>query len=126
DLARVGQRLLHGRASDLVEGDAEGPVVVELEFVFQVPGDRLALAVGVGGQVNVAGLVRFALDLGKDFFCRPPFKRGSGTAALLVVLVLDDVGRDPALEIHAGNDFAGAAAAGQVADMTIAGQHPII
>ena len=64
DLARVLHRLVHRRPGDGVEGDA-GDLGVLLhrlaagEGLEEVPGDRLALAVGVGGEDELAvGLQR--------------------------------------------------------------------
>ena len=48
----VAEGLLDGALGDLVEGDAADPVVGELERLLEVPGDGLALAVGVGRQVD--------------------------------------------------------------------------
>ena len=92
DLARVGERLLHGRSRDLVERDAERAVVVELQLVLDVPGDRLALAVGVGRQVDAAGLGGFALQLGEDVLARLA-RSGRPCSSSSI---LDDVGRHPA------------------------------
>ncbi len=41
-------------------------VVVQTQGVLDVPGDGLALAVGVGRQEDVVGLGRLALQLGQD------------------------------------------------------------
>jgi hypothetical protein len=48
-----GQRRLFG---DFVELDALG--VLELEDLRQMPGDRFALAIGVGREVDLAGRFR--------------------------------------------------------------------
>ena len=56
DLAGVRQGVLHRRARDLVEGDAEGALVVQAQLVLDVPGDGLALAVGVGRQEDAVRL----------------------------------------------------------------------
>ena len=59
DLARVLHRLVHRRLGDCVEGDA-GDLGVLLhrlaagQGLKEVPGDRLALAVGVGGEDELA------------------------------------------------------------------------
>ena len=55
DLARLGERGLDRALGDLVEDHAVG--VVELERLGDVPGDRLALAVGVGGEQRAVGLL---------------------------------------------------------------------
>ena len=54
DRADVAERLLDGPLGDLVEGHPADPVVGQVEGLLEVPGDRLALAVGVGRQVDHA------------------------------------------------------------------------
>ena len=67
-VARVAHRLEHGAPGDLVEHhpldvDAVDRAAV-LERGEQVPGDRLALAVRVGRQVEVVGVLERLRDLG--------------------------------------------------------------
>ena len=64
DRADVAERLLDGPLGDLVEHDAADPLVGQVEHLLEVPGDRLALAVGVGRQVDDVGLGGLALQLG--------------------------------------------------------------
>ena len=58
DLARVFQRLFDRLGGDLVEFDTVFLVFVQSEHRLQVPGDRLALAVGVGCEIDVIRLFR--------------------------------------------------------------------
>ena len=118
DLAGVGHRGLDGGPRDLVEGDAERRLVLEAQRLLDVPGDGLALAVGVGRQEDAVGLVRLLLQLGEDVLGRAP------ALALAVLALDDDVGGHPAgLDIDAGDDLALFAAARQVADVAVARQH---
>ena len=55
DLARVGERLLDRRLGDLVEGDPERLLGRDVGGLGDVPGDRLAFAVEVGGEVDLVG-----------------------------------------------------------------------
>ena len=68
DLARVGDGLGDDAAGDLVEGHAAGLVVRELEQLLDVPGDRLALAVRVGCEIDglrpVGGLLELLDEVG--------------------------------------------------------------
>ena len=64
DLARVGERLLDRRLGDLVEGDPERLVVGHVGGLGDVPGDRLALAVEVGGEIDLVGALGGLLDVG--------------------------------------------------------------
>ncbi len=52
---RVLERLLHRALGDLVEGQPLDRLFGRLEHRSQVPGDRLALAVGIGREVNALG-----------------------------------------------------------------------
>ncbi len=70
DLARVAHRLLHGLFRHRVEHDAVDALVLQellvLEDFVNVPGYRLALAVGVGGQNHAVGVLDRHADLGKS------------------------------------------------------------
>ena len=59
----VAERILDGPLGDLVEGDAADPVVGQVEGLLQVPGDGFAFAVGVGREIDHAGLRRGSLEL---------------------------------------------------------------
>ena len=68
--------LLDGTLGDLVESDAADAVVGQVEGLLQVPGDGFAFAVGVGGQIDDAGLGRGSLELAdRIFFGRHNFVR---------------------------------------------------
>ena len=58
DLPRVLQRLRDGFGRNFVEFDAVLSVPVQPQHRLQVPGDRLALAVGVGRKIDAVGLLR--------------------------------------------------------------------
>ena len=64
DGRRLSEGFLNGSLGDLVKGDAVRLLVLETQGFFKVPGDRLALAVGVGGQVNGRRLGRLLLEGG--------------------------------------------------------------
>src|SRR5262249_50104428 len=64
DLAGMLERVHHGVARDFVELDA--PRIFDAERLDQVPGNRLPLAVGVGGEVNVAAVLGGALQVVND------------------------------------------------------------
>ena len=59
DLAGVGKGLVDGALGDLVEDHAMNGLLLDdrVQGGAQVPGDGLALAVGVGGQVDLVGLL---------------------------------------------------------------------
>ncbi|OPZ01303.1 MAG: hypothetical protein BWZ09_02745 [Alphaproteobacteria bacterium ADurb.BinA305] len=61
EAARVLQRVAHGARRDLVELDAQR--VLQAERLLQVPGDRLALPVRVGRQVDAVGLLHGAAQV---------------------------------------------------------------
>ena len=63
DLARVGERLADGRFGDLVEGDPPRLVRGDVGRLGDVPGDRLAFAVEVGGEEDlVRALAAFSMS----------------------------------------------------------------
>ena len=66
DLARVRHRLAHRVPGDLVERDAPDRPVPERAFVTEpgehLPGDRLALAVGIGGEHQRVGIAQRRRD----------------------------------------------------------------
>ena len=100
NLARLVYALRDDLLRNLVEGDAAGPLVGQLQKLLEVPGDGLALAVRVGREVDHVRL-------------------GGALAQLLddVLLALDGdiVRREAVLQVHAH------CALGQVAQMAHAG-----
>src|SRR6266550_299333 len=50
DVERVGERLRHGVLGDLVEQDAADAAILAVQLGGDVPRDRFAFAVGVGGD----------------------------------------------------------------------------
>ena len=104
DLARVLQGARDGGGRNFVEFDAV-LAVFELQHVFQMPGDRLPLAVRVGREIDVVrlgGLVGEALD------------------DLLLVRIDDVGGFEVVFDIHAQPLF------GQVADVAARGVHAVL
>ena len=67
DLARMAHRILHRLLGDGVEDDAIDALVLEqllaLQDLVDVPGDRLALAVGVGREDDAVGALDGAADV---------------------------------------------------------------
>jgi hypothetical protein len=63
DLARVGDGLEDRLLGDLVEDHPVDRDALRLELVEEVPGDRLALAVLVGGEVELVGVLEQVLSL---------------------------------------------------------------
>ncbi len=99
------ERGLHRRLGDLVEPDAESAVLRQVQLVGDVPGDRLALAVGVAGEQYAVGLRGLALHLGENVGRCPPL----ATAAWAVVLaaVVHDVAEFPPVgDVDAGDGVA--------------------
>ena len=83
--ARVVERLFDGILGDFVEDDAPDGHL-RLEHLRQVPADRFTLAVGVGGQQQLRGILHRSLQV-RD---------------LLLLVVRDDVvGREVAVDVHA-------------------------
>ena len=56
DIARVGNALLHDLFRDLVKGNTAGLLVGDLQKLLEMPADRFALAVRVGGKIHRSGL----------------------------------------------------------------------
>jgi len=85
DGARLAERLEDRGARDLVELDALGLGWLHPEQLRQVPCDRLAFPVKVGGEPDLAGLLREALEV----------------VDLRLAVVADDVlGLEPMVEVH--------------------------
>ena len=64
----LAECILHGAFGDFVESDASHPIIAEFESLLQVPGDGLALAVGVGRQIDDVGPGRLALQVAHGVF----------------------------------------------------------
>src|SRR5262249_53668446 len=115
DLAGRLQGVLDGGAGDLVEGNTEGAGLVEVEHLGDVPGDGLALAVGVGGEVDGVDPVGLAFEFGDDLL---------GPLAATALAFDEDVGGLPtALDVNASQFLALLAFDGQVANVAVAGPH---
>ncbi len=63
DIAGMGKGLSDGALGDLVEDHAASLLPGDARRSHEVPGDGLALTVGVGGQVDLFGLLHFSLEL---------------------------------------------------------------
>ena len=68
DGAGMGHALLHALFGDLVKGHAVGLVGVQPQNVGQMPADRLAFAVRVGGEKDAVGVLGLALELLDELF----------------------------------------------------------
>ncbi|CAH0312433.1 hypothetical protein ROS9278_04991 [Roseomonas sp. CECT 9278] len=68
EVARMLHRILHGALGDLVEGDALDILALQRaalpQHVLHVPGNRLAFAIGVGGEPQPLGPLQRGRDLG--------------------------------------------------------------
>ena len=109
DLARIGERLADRRLGDLAEGDPAGLAGRHVRRLGHVPGDRLALAIEVGGEEDGVGALGRLLDIGD---------------------LLAPVGRDHVLrgevvvDVHA--ELALAGILGQVADVAVRGEDAVV
>ena len=115
--AGVGDRLGDGRRGDLVEDHAVGGHL-GFEFLQQVPGDGLALAVTIGGQEEFVGDLEFLFQL--------PQRRllvGGHDVEGGEVVVDVDAGARPFESLVPGGHLGGAG--GQVADVTAARLHHV-
>ena len=108
-LERGGDRLL----GDLVEDHPLGRDL-RLELLQQVPRDRLALAVTVGGQEELVGVLQFVLELAHDGLLV-----GLHDVEWLEVIVDVDTGTRPLLALVLGGDLGRAGR--QVAHVTDGG-----
>ncbi len=70
ELQRRLDGLLDGLLGDLVEEDARGGHLALLELLEDVPGDGLALAVGVGGEEDAVDALGRRLELGDHLLLR--------------------------------------------------------
>ena len=102
--AGAGKCTLHGRLGDLVERHAPSLGVGQGQRLLQVPGDGLAFAVRVGGEIDRLGRRGLLLQPGQQF----------------LAVLQDAVGRHPAVF-----DVDAEAALGQVADMALA-RHDVV
>src|SRR5256712_6093823 len=66
DAPGLGERAPHRALGDLVERDAIDVVLADVELLGQVPADRLALAVGIRGDVEGVGVRGRLLQLVED------------------------------------------------------------
>jgi hypothetical protein len=105
DVAGVGEGPPDGVGGDLGEGDPAGRAGGQLGRLGDVPGDRLALPVGVGGEEHLVGRLGGLADAGDDLL------------ALLGHLVGD---RDAAVDVH------GKVRLGQVTDVAHGGDHVVV
>ena len=109
DVARVGERLADGGLGDLAERHPAGLVRGDVGRLGHVPGDGLALAIEVGGEVDGVGALGGLLDV----------------VDLLAAVVADDVlGREVVVDVDA--ELALARILGQVADVAIGGEHAVV
>ena len=105
DGAGMGHALLHALFGDLVKGHAVGFVGVQPQNVGQMPADRLAFAVRVGGEKDAVGVLGLALELLDELF---------------LALDADVLGRVVVFDINA--QLGG----GQVADVAHAGRDLVV
>ena len=68
ELLRIGDRFLHRFLGDLVDQHAMHVLVIFRDLTGDMPGDRLAFAVGVGGQVDIFFALGGFLEIVDDFF----------------------------------------------------------
>ena len=68
DRARLGDRLAHNVLRDLVERDALRLIVRDVQQIFQMPRNCLALAVRVSCEIDVLAVFRGGAQLGNDGF----------------------------------------------------------
>ena len=109
DLARVRERLADRRFGDLVEGDPRVFSRRDVGGLGDVPGDRLALAVEVGGEEDLVRALGGLLDVGD----------------LLAPVVGDHVLRfEVVVDVDA--ELALAGVLGQVADMAVGRKDAVV
>ena len=109
DRPRVGEGLADRALGDLGEGHAARLARRHVRGLGDVPGDRLALAVEVGGEVDRVRALRRLLDVGD----------------LLAPILGDDVlGREAVVDVDA--ELALAGVIGQVADVPVGSQDTVI
>ncbi len=108
DGARLREGFLDRRLGDLREGDPSSPLRGEAGRLGDVPGDRLAFAVEVGGEIDDVGTRRCLLDRGE-----------------LLLAIRDDLvhGLEVVLHVHAELVLAGVLR--QVADVPVRRQNRV-
>ena len=109
DLARMSERLADRRFGDLAEGDPLGLAGRHVGCLGDVPGDRLALAVEVGGEEDLVGALGGLLDVGD----------------LLAAILRDDVLRGEIM-VDVDPELALAGVLRQVADVAVGGQDAVV
>ena len=67
DGARRFDCRLYGLVGDFVELDAAGVLFIDAQHIGQMPGDGLALAIRVSGQIDLGGRAGVFADAGQDF-----------------------------------------------------------
>ena len=109
DVARVRERLPDGALGDLAERHPAHLRRRHMGRLGDVPGDRLAFAVEVGGEVDGLGLLRLA-----------------GDAVDVLAAVLGDhvLGREVVVDVHAELALAGVLR--QVADVSVGGEDLVV
>ena len=70
DGPRMLQRILNRLLGDFVEREAVNLALLALQLLNEVPADRLALAIRVGGDVDVGRVLRRVLQLFNDLLAR--------------------------------------------------------
>ena len=103
DVARGLYALCYDLLGDLVEGDAAGLVVRELEKLLQVPRYSLALAVRVGCQIDHAGGFGPLFQLGYYVFLAL-YRYIFGRKPVFYIHAHSALGQVPQMA-HAGHDF---------------------
>ena len=109
DVARVGERLADGGLGDLAEGHATGLGRGHVGRFGDVPGDGLALAVEVGGEIDHVAAARRAGDV---------------VDALAAVRADDVLGGEVVVDVDA--ELALARVLGQVAHVAIGGEDAVV
>ena len=114
----VGDGLVDSLLGDLVE-DHPAHRNLGLEFVEQMPGNGLSLAVTIGGEQKFVGLLEQALELTD----RRPLLRGDDVDGSELVVNID-AGARPGLTLVLGGHLGGAG--GQISHVTLAGSHGVL
>ena len=109
DVARVGERLADGGLGDLAEGHAAGLGRGDVGRLGDVPGDGLALAVEVGGEIDHVAAARGAGDV---------------VDALAAVGADDVLGLEVVVDVDA--ELALARVLGQVAHVAVGGEDAVV
>ena len=137
EFGRLGERLLDGALGDLVEHHALVATVVATDDLAQVPGDRLSFSIQVGCEIDGVSFLGQTLQLanhlllaGQNLVVGLPAsgridthsgKQGLAILGSLLGFAQLDAANDRFLGLGAG-----AAAGGQIANMTHAGFHHVV